>query len=113
LGAAADVAPLNLRTGRGRRHRRRRYDALGPAATPSPASPLIGLFVQIPLLWTAVAAVSALIFSAFLVYDLNRIARAKEVSEGDAILLAVSVYLDIFNLFLDLLLLLSGRRRAR
>jgi modulator of FtsH protease len=72
---------------------------------------LIGLFVQVPVLWTVISAVSAVLFSAFLVFDLNRVARTQGASEGQAIMLAVSVYLDIYNLFLDLLTLLSGRRR--
>ena len=72
---------------------------------------LVGLFIQAPLLWTVISAVSAILFTAFLVYDLNRVARIQGASEGQAILLAVSVYLDIYNLFLDLLTLLSGRRR--
>jgi modulator of FtsH protease len=72
---------------------------------------VIGLFIQTPLLWTAISAVSAILFSAFLVYDLNRVARTQGATEGQAIMLAVSVYLDIYNLFLDLLTLLSGRRR--
>ena len=72
---------------------------------------VIGLFIQAPLLWTAISAVSAILFSAFLVYDLNRVARTHGATEGQAIMLAVSVYLDIYNLFLDLLSLLSGRRR--
>jgi modulator of FtsH protease len=72
---------------------------------------LVGLFLHLPLLYTAIAAVSALLFTGFLIYDLNRIARAGEVSTGDAILLAVSVYLDILNLFLALLRLLSDLRR--
>ena len=72
---------------------------------------VIGLFIQAPLLWTAISAVSAILFSAFLVYDLNRVARTQGATEGQAIMLAVSVYLDIYNLFLDLLTLLSGRRR--
>lgn len=72
---------------------------------------LVGLFIQAPLLWTAISAVSAILFTAFLVYDLNRIARIQGATEGQAIMLAVSVYLDIYNLFLDLLTLLSGRRR--
>lgn len=63
-------------------------------------------------MWTAISAVSAILFSAFLVYDLNRVARTTGATEGQAIMLAVSVYLDIFNLFLDILSLLSsGRRR--
>ena len=72
---------------------------------------VIGLFFQTPLLWTVISAVSAILFSAFLVYDLNRVARTQGATEGQAIMLAVSVYLDIYNLFLDLLTLLSGRRR--
>ncbi|HSS62125.1 MAG TPA: Bax inhibitor-1 family protein [Candidatus Limnocylindrales bacterium] len=72
---------------------------------------VVGLFIQAPLLWTVISAVSAILFTAFLVYDLNRVARIQGATEGQAILLAVSVYLDIYNLFLDLLTLLSGRRR--
>jgi modulator of FtsH protease len=72
---------------------------------------LVGLFIQAPLLWTVISAVSAILFTAFLVYDLNRVARVQGATEGQAIMLAVSVYLDIYNLFLDLLTLLSGRRR--
>lgn len=64
---------------------------------------VIGLFIQLPLLYLLVAAVSALLFTGFLVYDLNRVANARDVTEGDTILMAVSVYLDIFNLFLALL----------
>jgi modulator of FtsH protease len=72
---------------------------------------VIGLFIHAQLLWTVISAVSAILFSAFLVYDLNRVARTQGATEGQAIMLAVSVYLDIYNLFLDLLSLLSGRRR--
>lgn len=72
---------------------------------------VIGLFFQIPLLWTAISAVSAILFSAYLVFDLNRVARTHGATEGEAIMLAASVYLDIYNLFLDVLNLLSGRRR--
>lgn len=72
---------------------------------------LVGLFIQAPLLWTVISAASAILFTAFLVYDLNRVARIQGATEGQAIMLAVSVYLDIYNLFLDLLTLLSGRRR--
>ncbi len=72
---------------------------------------LVGLFIQAPVLWTVISAVSAILFTAFLVYDLNRVARIQGATEGQAIMSAVSVYLDIYNLFLDLLTLLSGRRR--
>jgi len=72
---------------------------------------VIGLFIQAPLLWTVISAVSAILFSAFLVLDLNRVARTQGATEGQAMMLAASVYLDIYNLFLDLLTLLSGSRR--
>ena len=46
---------------------------------------------------------AAVLFTGFLVFDLNRVASTKGATEGQAILLAVSVYLDIINLFLALL----------
>lgn len=66
---------------------------------------LVGLFIQMPLFHLVLAAATAVLFSAFLVYDLNRVARAQAqaVTEGQTIMLAVGVYLDIFNLFLALL----------
>ncbi len=73
---------------------------------------VIGLFVHTSFVWTAISAVSAVLFAAFLVYDLNRVARTQGATQGQAIMLAVSVYLDIFNLFLDLLSLLSSGRRS-
>ena len=74
---------------------------------------IVGLFIQSGVLWTVISAVSALLFTAFLVVDINRVARAGNVSEGDAIVMAISVYLDIYNLFLDLLYLFGGRRGSR
>jgi FtsH-binding integral membrane protein len=64
---------------------------------------LVGLFVQLPWLYIGISAVAAVLFTGFLVYDLNRVARTRGASEGTAILLAVSVYLDVLNLFLALL----------
>jgi modulator of FtsH protease len=72
---------------------------------------LVGVFIRAPVLWTVISAVSAILFTAFLVYDLNRVARVQGATEGQAIMLAVSVYLDIYNLFLDSLTLLSSRRQ--
>jgi modulator of FtsH protease len=68
---------------------------------------VIGLLVQMPLLYLGISAVSAVLFTGFLVFDLNRVANARGASEGDTILLAVDVYLDIFNLFLALLRILG------
>ena len=64
---------------------------------------VVGIFVELPLLHIGISAVAAVLFTGFLVYDLNRVAQSRGAREGEAILLAVSVYLDIFNLFLALL----------
>jgi modulator of FtsH protease len=64
---------------------------------------LVGIFVQAPLLYIGISAVAAVLFTGFLVFDLNRVATMRGASEGTTILLAVSVYLDIVNLFLSLL----------
>jgi modulator of FtsH protease len=64
---------------------------------------VVGIFVQLPALQIGISAVAAVLFSGFLVYDLNRVAQSRGATEGETILLAVSVYLDIFNLFLALL----------
>jgi modulator of FtsH protease len=73
-------------------------------------SSLIGLFLHLAFLQLLIAAGGSVLFTAFLVYDLNRIANAGQVSQGDTILLAVSVYIDIVNLFLFLLQLLGFLR---
>jgi len=75
---------------------------------------IVGLFLRLPMFQLGIAVVSALLFTGFLVVDLARIARARNVSEGDTIMLAVAVYLDIVNLFLAILRILqyfSGRNR--
>src|SRR5690242_13759969 len=62
-----------------------------------------GLFVQSSLLYIGISAVAAVLFTGFLVFDLNRVAAMRGATEGMTILLAVRVYLDIVNLFLALL----------
>lgn len=71
---------------------------------------LLGLFLHLPALYTAISVAAALLFTGFLVFDLNRVANAGEVDTGDAVMLAVSVYVDILNLFIALLSLLTGLR---
>jgi modulator of FtsH protease len=74
---------------------------------------LVGIFVQLPLLYIGISAVAAVLFTGFLVFDLNRVANSRGATEGQAILLAVSVYLDIFNLFLALLRLFGFASDSR
>src|SRR5260370_19612014 len=64
---------------------------------------VVGIFIQLPLLYVGISAVAAVLFTGFLVFALNRVANARGPTGGQAILLAVSVYLDILNLFLALL----------
>jgi len=71
---------------------------------------LIGLFLHLTFLYVLISAGGALLFTAFLVYDLNRVANAGQVTQGDTILMTVSVYLDVLNLFLYLLQLLGFLR---
>lgn len=56
-----------------------------------------------------IALVSVALFSGFIVYDIQRI-KFTENTMSAAILLTVSIYLDILNLFLSLLRLLGYGR---
>jgi FtsH-binding integral membrane protein len=64
---------------------------------------VVGIFIQLPLLYIGISAVAAVLFTGFLVFDLNRVANMRGATEGMAILMAVRVYLDLINLFLALL----------
>jgi modulator of FtsH protease len=74
---------------------------------------VVGIFVHMTVLYIAISAVAAVLFTGFLVFDLNRVANSRGATEGQAILLAVSVYLDIFNLFLSLLRLFGFAGSSR
>ena len=63
---------------------------------------LVGIFLQSPLFHLVLSAATALVFSGFVLYDIQRLRNA-EGTQHDAVLLAVSIYLDIFNLFLAIL----------
>jgi modulator of FtsH protease len=74
---------------------------------------VIGIFVHSTLLQIIISGVACVLFSLYLVYDVQRIATT-QATKGNAIRLALSLYLDIFNLFLNLLYLLGvleGERR--
>lgn len=73
---------------------------------------VVGFFVHLPLLGVLVSAAAAAVFTGYIVYDINRVAHAGEASEGDVIVLALGIYLDLINLFLAILRILgflSGR----
>jgi len=71
---------------------------------------LANAFFQIPALALAISALAVVIFSAYILYDINRIVHGGETNYISATL---AVYLDIYNVFVSLLNLLmafSGER---
>jgi len=69
---------------------------------------LLGIFIHLPFLHLAISLAAAAVFTGLLVYDFNRLANTAAASLGDAVMMTVSIYLDIFNLFLNLLAILQG-----
>jgi modulator of FtsH protease len=61
------------------------------------------IFFQIPALSLAISAIAVVLFSAYILYDINRIVQGGETNYITATL---AVYLDIYNVFVSLLQLL-------
>jgi modulator of FtsH protease len=59
-------------------------------------------------LW--IAGGTVFVFGGLLVFDTWRIVRSNQYGPDDYVLAAVSIYLDVLNLFLAILRLLGGRR---
>ena len=58
----------------------------------------------------AISAIAVVLFSAYILYDINRIVQG---GEDNYITAALAVYLDIYNVFvslLNLLMMLTGER---
>ncbi len=71
---------------------------------------LANAFFQIPVLSLVISAVAIMLFSAYILFDINRIVHGGETNYISATL---AVYLDIYNIFvnlLNLLMALSGQR---
>jgi modulator of FtsH protease len=71
---------------------------------------LANAFLQIPALALAISAVAVMVFSAYILFDIQRIVQGGEDNYVSATLM---VYLDIYNVFvslLHLLLALTGQR---
>jgi modulator of FtsH protease len=71
---------------------------------------LANLFLHIPALSVTVSAIAVLIFSAYLLYDVNSIVRG---GQTNYIMATLALFLDIYNIFvniLNLLLIFSGQR---
>ena len=71
---------------------------------------LANIFLQIPALSLTISAVAVLIFSAFILHDVSRVVTG---GERNYISATLSIYLDVYNLFvhlLNLLLAFAGER---
>jgi modulator of FtsH protease len=66
---------------------------------------LANMFLHLPALYLAISVAGVMIFSGFILYDINRIVHGGETNYITATL---SVYLDIYNVFVNLLQLLMA-----
>jgi modulator of FtsH protease len=66
---------------------------------------IVLIFVRIPAAYTAWSIVGLVIFGLYTVVDFNRLRRA---GNDEAIPLAASIFLDVFNIFLLFLRLFSN-----
>lgn len=68
---------------------------------------LLGLFIHSAAFSLAIASVSVILFGGFILYDTSRILRS---GSDDAIGAALSLFLDVVNMFVALLRILSSAR---
>jgi len=71
---------------------------------------LANIFFQIPALSLTISAIAVMIFSAYILYDVSQIVHG---GETNYVMATLSLYMDIYNLFIHLLSLLmafSGER---
>ena len=66
---------------------------------------LANLFFQVPALALALSGVSVLLFSGYILYDVSRIVQG---GETNYVMATLALYLDIYNLFVNLLHLLMA-----
>ncbi|MFM2408434.1 MAG: hypothetical protein RL358_1176 [Pseudomonadota bacterium] len=66
---------------------------------------LANLFFQVPLLSLAISAIAILIFSAYILFDISQIIHG---GETNYLMATVTLYLDIYNIFVNLLNLLMA-----
>ena len=71
---------------------------------------IANMFLQIPALGLAISTLVIVVFSLFLLYDLQRIIRG---GETNYVMATTGVYMSLFNIFanlLNILLALAGER---
>ena len=69
---------------------------------------LLGFFFQSAVFQLAIASVGVLLFCGFILYDTSRILHERQ--DNDAVGAALRLFLDVVNLFVFLLRILSSRR---
>lgn len=69
---------------------------------------IIGIFISSSLMHTVLAAAGAILFSLFIVYDTDRILNRTDLDDWAGA--AIELYLDVINLFINLLALLRDDR---
>jgi len=70
---------------------------------------LIGMFVHLPITGVMYSGFGVLLFSGYILYDTSNLIRRYD--DTDVIPATLALYLDMVNLFLMVLRLLSGNRR--
>jgi modulator of FtsH protease len=65
---------------------------------------LANVFLQLPALYLAISVIAIVIFSAYILYDVQRVVNGGETNYISATL---SIYLDLYNIFSNLLALLG------
>ena len=74
------------------------------------AASLANMFFQIPALALTISAIAVMIFSVYILFDVSRIVHG---GETNYVMATLALYMDIYNLFINLLSLLmafSGER---
>jgi modulator of FtsH protease len=66
---------------------------------------IANIFFQVPALALAISAIGVALFSAYILFDINRIVQG---GETNYVIATLSVYLDIYNIFVNLLNLLMA-----
>jgi FtsH-binding integral membrane protein len=72
---------------------------------------LLNLFFRNPTASLWLAGGTVFVFGGLLVFDTWRIVRTNQYGPDDYVLAAVSIFVDLLNLFLAILTLLGGRRK--
>jgi len=66
---------------------------------------LANMFFHVPAVALTISAISVLVFSGFILFDVSRIVQG---GETNYVMATLAIYLDIYNLFLNLLQLLMA-----